>query len=197
MPSPADPNPVQLTGENSFIQLFLEEDGDATTRASHWRILLSPAGTGHVLFLATDLMAGEPRIYSDNIALARWLQEGIQGSMTPEYRDTGIPVVQAKFDKSGDARSFWTETVESDEDIIDLTWYDFGEPFMVAVEAGAMPDRPYGVYSCLVPARRAQVTINGEVGRGTPLPKDSHGRKSSTCCLAFSETWEGVGGRGL
>ena len=194
MPSPADPSPVHLTGENSFIQLFLEEGGEATTRASHWRVLLSPAGPGHVLFLATDLMAGEPRIYSDNIALARWLQEGIQGSMTPEYRDTGIQVVDAEFEKSGDARSFWTETVETDEDIIDLTWYDFGEPFMVSVEAGSMPDRPYGVYSCLVPARRAQVTISNEVARGTPLPKDSHGRKSSTCCLAFSETLVGGGG---
>ncbi len=191
MPSPTDPNKVQLTGENSFIQLLFDEGGDATTRASHWRVLLSPAGPGHALFLATDLMAGEPRIYSDNIALVRWLQEGIQGSMTPDYRDTGIPVIGAEFEKSGDARSFWTETVESDEDIIDLTWYDFGEPFMVSLEPGSVPDRSYGVYSCLVPARRAQVTIDGEVAQGTPFPKDSHGNESSTCCLEFSETWVG------
>ena len=73
--NPTDPNQVRLTGENSFIRLSLEENADPTTRASHWRVLLSPAGPGHVLFLKSEVISDPVRVYSDNIALARWLQE--------------------------------------------------------------------------------------------------------------------------
>ena len=48
--SPTDPNQVRLTGENSFIRLSQDEGATQTTRSSHWRILLSPAGPGHVFF---------------------------------------------------------------------------------------------------------------------------------------------------
>ena len=71
MVSPTDTNQVLLTGENNYMRLHIEENGPMTTRASHWRILLSPAGAGHVLFLKSDVTNDEVRIYSDNIAVAR------------------------------------------------------------------------------------------------------------------------------
>ena len=180
---------VRLTGENSFLRLAESEGEEPTTHVSHWRVLLSPVGPGHAAFVTSELTDGEPTVYSDNIALARWLQEDIQGSMTPEYADPGIPVLDAEFSKSGDARAFWTETIESDEDMIDLTWYGFGEPIAVNAPVGGSPERPHGVLSCLVPADGAQVTMNGAVAVGRPWPTDIEGRASSTCCLAFSETW--------
>lgn len=183
------PNEVRLTGENPFVRLQADEDSEPTTHASYWRVLLSPAGAGHALFLRSELTDDEPRIYADNIALARWLQEEIEGSMRDTYSDLDLPVIDASFSKSGDARSYWTESVESDEDSVDLTWYDFGEPYVVSMAPGARPGQVHGVYSCLVPARRAQVTINGQVAKGGPFPRDQEGTVSSTCCLAFSETW--------
>ena len=189
MSGPTDPNEVRLTGENSFIRLSSEEDGQVTTHASHWRVLLSPAGQGHVLFLRSELTEGKPRIYSDNIALAGWLQGDIQASMSPEYAEPDIAVTEAAFDKEGDARSFWTESVDSELESISLTWYEFGEPFVVRTSPGSTPGQPHGVYSCLVPARRARLTLNGEVAKGAPFPRDQYGASSSTCCLAFSETW--------
>ena len=180
---------VQLTGENSFLKLSDTDGGEPTTQMSHWRVLVSPHGPGHVAFLRSELTNDEPQIYADNIALARWLQEDIQGSMTPEYADLSIPVISADFDKLGDARAFWTETIESAEDSIELTWHGFGEPIAVDSETGSDERRPHGVLSCLVPATGAQVTINGETAGGRPWPTDIEGRTSSTCCLAFSETW--------
>src|SRR5687768_14959682 len=76
-----DPNKVRLTGENSFLVLSEVQGGDPTVQNSHWRIHHSPKGPGHVLFTRGAIHGGEARIYSDNIALARWLQEGVQGSM--------------------------------------------------------------------------------------------------------------------
>ena len=128
--NPTDPNQVRLTGENSFIRLAQQEGGPQTTRTSHWRVLYSPSGPGHVLYIKSDLLDDEVRIYSDNIALARWLQGEIESMLFPEFADQSISVTDAAFTKSGDGQSFWTESVESDEDTIALTWYDFVEPFM-------------------------------------------------------------------
>ena len=128
-----------------------------TTRTSHWRVLLSPGGPGHVLFLKSNLIDDEVRIYSDNIAMVRWLQEEIENLLFAEFADQSLPVFDAVFTKSGDGRSFWTESVESDEDTIALTWYDFVEPFMLTVPAGSAPGRPHGVYSCFLPARNGML----------------------------------------
>ncbi len=187
--SPTDPNQVRLTGENSYIRLSEEENGPQTTRTSHWRILLSPAGAGHVLFIKSGEFDDEIRIYADNIALARWLQEEIECLLFPDFADQSIPVTDAEFTKSGDVRSFWTEKVVSDDDEILLTWHDFLEPYMLRVEAGSAPGRPHGVYSCFVPARRAQLTINGNVVAGQPVLEMRGDKPSSSACLAWSETW--------
>ena len=41
-------------------------------------------------------------------------------------------MIDAEFDKSGDARDFWTETGWSSHDEeIALTWYDIGEPLLI------------------------------------------------------------------
>jgi hypothetical protein len=89
----------------------------------------------------------------------------------------------------GDHWSCWTEIVESDDDRVALTWYDFGEPFMLTVAAGSIAGRPHGVYSCFIPARRAQVTLNGQVAAGRPFPQQRGDKESRTACLAWSETW--------
>ena len=189
MVSPADPNEVRLTGENSFIRLHPDENGPQTTRASHWRALLSPAGPGHVLFLKSDVTEDQVRVYSDNIALARWLQEEIESSLFPEFSDQSIPVVDALFAKSGDGRSFWMETVESEEDSVSLTWYDFMAPWLNRVAPGSVPGRVHGVSCCFIPARRAQLTLNGMVANGTPTQEKRGDQDTTSACLAWSETW--------
>ena len=187
--SPIDPNQVRLTGENSFIRLQNEQGGPQLTRVSHWRVLYSPAGPGHVLYLKSDLIDDEVLVYSDNIALARWLQDEIESLLFPEFANQELPVHQAEFSKSGDGRSFWTETIETEDDTINLTWHDFGEPFMLTVAAGSVPGRPHGVYSCFIPARQAQITFNGLVASGKPFLEMRGDRQSSTACIAWSETW--------
>src|SRR5205085_12355427 len=104
----ADPNKVILTGENPFIRLSAEDKGPLTTNASFWRIIFCPAGPGHVLYVKSELTQNRWRIYSDNIAMARWLQTTVQGMLTPETADTEFPVVDAEFPKSCAPRSVWT-----------------------------------------------------------------------------------------
>jgi hypothetical protein len=187
---PADPNRVILTGENPFIRLSQTDGGPNTTNASFWRIITCPAGPGHVLYLNSELTENRWRIYSDNIAMARWLQSTVQGMLNAETADAGIPVLDAQFSKSGDPHHFWTENVVARGEEIALTWYQIGDPLLIHTQPNAEPDRrPYGVCTLLIPALGARLTRNGVQAAGRPWPREREGRPFSTCALAFSESW--------
>ena len=76
-----------------------------TSDASFWRILFSPGGPGCVLFLQSELTGNEPRIYTDNIQMTRWLQGEIQGRINATFGNLEIPATEASFRSSGDLRS--------------------------------------------------------------------------------------------
>src|SRR5258707_12902495 len=95
-------NRTTLQGENPFIRLSAKDGDPNSTDASFWRIIVCPAGPGHVLYLKSELTEGRWRIYSDNIAMARWLQKTVQGMLNAELSDTTIPGAEATFSKAGD-----------------------------------------------------------------------------------------------
>ncbi|MBV8890206.1 MAG: hypothetical protein JO267_01515 [Alphaproteobacteria bacterium] len=185
----ADPNRVILTGENPFIRLSESQDGPVTTNASFWRIILCPAGPGHVLYLNSELTDNRWRIYSDNIAMARWLQASVQGMLNAETADLAIPVAEAVFSKSGDPHYFWTERIVARDTEIALTWYDIGEPLLIHTQPNAEPGRRYGVCTLLIPALGARLSYNDRPAAGRPWAREREGRPFSTCALAFSESW--------
>ena len=187
--SPIDPNRLLLTGENPYIRLSATDDGPVTSDASFWRILFSPGGPGCVLFLQSELTGSEPRIYTDNIQMTRWLQGEIQGRINATFGNLEIPATEASFRSSGDLRSFWTESAIAHGEEIALTWYDLGEPFMSHSFPGANPERPHGVGTVLIPANGARITLNGNQASGRPWPRQRDARAHSTCALAFSESW--------
>lgn len=184
-----DQNKLILTGENPFLRLSETDDGPLTTNASFWRIIFCPAGPGHVLYVKSELTDGQWRIYSDNIAMARWLQTTVQGMLNAELEDTDIPVIEALFSKSGDPRYFWTERAVTSEEEVSLTWYDIGEPLLIHTQPFEDPARRYGVCTVLVPALGARLTINGRQAKGKAWPREREGRPFSTSALAFSESW--------
>ena len=188
MASLTDPNEVMMTGENSFIRLSLDGGKTMTDRLSHWRVLWCPAGAGHALFMKSELTDGKVRIYSDNLAVARWLQENIESVLFAEFADTEVPVTAAIFDRIGDPHSTTVERIESDEDIIRMTWYDGIDAFVMHAAPG-VDGRPIGVFTTFFPARSAQLSMNGNFARGKPWAETRGDRQSSSCVLAWSETW--------
>ena len=188
--STVDANRVILTGENSVIRLNKNDSDSFTT--TFWRILSSPGGSGHVLYLKSELTEARWRIYSDNIAMARWLQSTVLGAINAELFDLTIPVTDAQFSKSGDARDFWTERLTARDEQIVLTWYEMGEPLLVHTQPNAVPGRPYGMCTVLVPALGARLTRNGIEAEGRPWPRDREGHPSSTCVLGLCESWTQV-----
>jgi hypothetical protein len=185
---PVDPNEVMMTGENSFIRLSPDGGKTLSDRASHWRVLWCPAGGGHVLFLQSTLTDGKVRIYSDNIAVARWLQKSIESLLFPAFADTSLPVTSASFDRDGGPWSTATESVVTADSEITLSWYDCIEPFVLNAPPG-FNDRPIGVFSTFFPARSAQLEIDGRVATGSVWAEMRGDRQGSSATLAWSETW--------
>ena len=190
MTSPVDPSQIVLTGENSFIRLSPEAGGPQTTRTSHWRVLWSPAGAGHVLFLKSDDLDGDQvRVYSDNIAMTRYVQEEIESMLFPEFADTNLPVIPAEFSRSGSIASAYSEIVAASTETVVLSWHDFLTPYMLNNPAGEASGRTHGVYSCFFPARQAQITVGDQALPGLVSPEMRGPAQSSTACCAWSETW--------
>jgi hypothetical protein len=188
MAQPVDPNDVMMTGENSFVRLSLDGGKTPSTRASHWRVLWCPSGSGHVLFLQSPLIENRVQVYSDNIAVARWLQRNIETLLYPAFADTGLPVIGAQFARAGDPRSTAVEAVTAATERILLTWYDCIDPFVLTMAPGTN-NRPIGVFSTFFPAKSAQLEWNGRVAPGQPWTEMRGDRTSSSACLAWSETW--------
>jgi hypothetical protein len=185
---PVDPNEPMMTGENSFIRLSPDGGKNMSDRASHWRVLWCPVGAGHTLFLQSTLTDNKVRIYSDNIAVARWLQKNIESLLFPTFADTALPVMSAEFARAGGPRSAATETVAASDARITMSWYDCIDPFVLHAPPG-FNNRPIGVFSTFFPARSAQLEINGKVAAGSVWPEMRGDRQGSSACLAWSETW--------
>ena len=183
-----DPHDVVMTGENSFIRLSNDGGNTIVDRVSHWRVLWSPAGQGHALFIETPLAGKGPRIYADNAAVARYLQRTIEPLLYKEFGDQSLAIVDAEFRRTGNSLSTVEERILSGDEEIILSWWDLITPFVLTMPPGAM-NRPLGVYSTFIPARGAQLCVNGEFATAKVFPQERFGKPSSSCCLAWSETW--------
>jgi hypothetical protein len=187
-PRIVDPHDPVMTGENSFIRLSIDGGNTIIDRVSHWRVLWSPAGQGHALFIESPLTGKGARLYSDNAGLARYLQRMIEVLLYNEFAAGSLPIIDAKFERSGNSLSTVEERIVSRKDEIILSWWDFMAPFVLTMPPGTM-NRPLGVYSTFIPARSAQLSVNGQAAAAKVFPQERGGRPSSSCVLAWSETW--------
>jgi len=186
-PQMVDPHDPVMTGENSFIRLSHDGGKTIAERISHWRVLWSPAGQGHALFVESSLLKGI-RIYADNPGVARYLQRTIESLLHKPFADESVPVIDADFERGGDSLSTVYERCTATREEIVMTWWDLLPPFILTMPPGAM-GRPLGVYSTFLPAKSAQLEINGEAAPGKVFLMDRFGKPASSCCLAWSETW--------
>ena len=181
-----DQHDVVMTGENSFIRLSNDGGKTIVDRVSHWRVLWCPAGQGHAMFIESSLKKNV--IYADNAGVARYFQRTIEVLLHKPFADESLPIIDAKFERSGNSLSTVEERVVSQRDEVILAWWDLMTPFILTMPPGAM-NRPLGVYSTFLPARSAQLSVNGQAAPGKVFPQERGGKPSSSCVLAWSETW--------
>jgi hypothetical protein len=187
-----DPGEVVLTGQNPYMILFDGVEGPPSTLVSLWHVQFSPAGEGSALYVKGEITGGVPRIYTDNIALARFVQSELYANNAVPFglfADPDIDATDAEFERQGDARSFITESVVSGADDISLSWYDFLPAFKGASAANPAGGAKHGHYALYIPSRRVRLAINGVVAKGIVRPRMRDGRETTSGGLAWAETW--------
>jgi hypothetical protein len=182
-----NPHELILIGENSFVRLTTDDGQSASTRCSHWRVLWSPAGAGHALFVDSGLVGGV-RIYADSVALARFLQKEIEYLLYKPFGDVSVPVGGAKFAREGTPPGVCSEVLIADKEEIRLTWSDFLTPFNFEAPPG-FDGRPIGCQTTFFPAKVASLSIHGRKADGNPWRLDRGDKPCTTACLAWCETW--------
>ena len=195
---PINPKEIDWSGENPGMTLKTSPDGETTCLVSFFRVVVSPHGVGHAVFILTDPSGQDSgavnACYSDNEPLARYLLRDFVskfGAWKGNPCLENLPFKPAdSFTHSGDTQTSWTERITGPGVDIALTWRDFTPPFMV--EYGNKEQSATGqheMFSLFVPSRQAEVVANGVRGRGVSGPRDMYSKQSTTTFLAFSETW--------
>jgi hypothetical protein len=182
-----NPHELIMIGENSFVRLTKDNGQTAATRCSHWRVLWSPAGAGHALFVDSSLVGGV-RIYADNVELARFLQKEIEYLLYKPFGDVSVAVMAATFAREGTPPGVCAEVVRTGQEEIRLSWRDFLKPFNFEAPPG-FDGRPIGCQTTFFPAKMASLSLNGWNAEGDPWRLDRGGKPCSTACLAWCETW--------
>jgi hypothetical protein len=182
-----NPNELILIGENSFIRLGTDGSNSASTRCSHWRVLWTPAGSGHALFVDSGITAGV-KVYADRVPLVRFLQKEIEYLLYKPFGDTNLPVIPATFEREGTPPDICSELVHAGKGNLRLSWSAFLEPFNFAADPG-YDNRPIGVQTTFFPAGTAKFTVGDQSAAGAPWKMDRGGKACTTACLAWCETW--------
>ena len=190
---------VYVTGENPGIRLLDKENGVSLTVVSYWRIVWSPVGPGHVCYVTTGdgKSPDDVRIaLTDNRKLYDYLTQQIMVVIDPLIPQRPYTVMQAMindpgqgtFNESWDIMKERKVTCASDKYTVALVWRDFYEPFQVDTPVGG-PRNPFGITSLFIPAKSADVIINGKKAPGAVYPRMRGPAQSSSAFLAFSESW--------
>lgn len=185
---------VAVVGENPGIRLVVKEGAPPSTSVSFWRVFQSPAGAGHVCFVTSDIKGDGPTpddvrlAFTDNEKLAEYVALQLMTAFDKAYGEKPFPVRRARFERTGDTVTAWRESMKADGYAIDLVWREFYEPFAIESRAG-VPHNPYTILSTFIPAKSADVVINGTRVAGTVTPRMRGTRQSSSAFLAFAETW--------
>lgn len=193
---------VFLTGENPGIRLLDKENGKVLTAASYWRIVWSPVGPGHVCLITTGdgTSSDDLRVaLTDNRKLYDYLTTQVLGTFDKMIAERPFTVVQATFNDPGqgtfsDDGSLMKErtvTSKADKYTVALVWRDFYEPFQLDTPVASGGPNPFGVTALFIPARSADVVINGKKAAGNVFPQKRGPAQSSSAFLAFSESWVG------
>lgn len=184
---------VAVSGENPGIRLMMKEGAPAATDVSFWRVVYSPVGMGHVAFVTSDLTGNGPSsddvrvALADNNALVDYIGRDIMSVFNKAHIEKPFTIVKATFQKSGNTSKEWKETIKGGTYTVELIWRDFYTPFLIDMPVGGQ--FTYGITSMFIPARSADVVINGKKAAGTPFPEPMGAMPSSSAFLAFSETW--------
>ena len=196
---PVTPGTVDWTGENPGI-LLKDADGAFSAMALFFRVAWSPVGQGQVLLLygtpsAAEGAPGAPNVMlADNMDLAAFLKEQFIGRLgafreAPAFDTLPIrPALAVR--SSGDPMGHrYTETVAGEGLTVELVWEELEPPKALELTPEQVGTGMHTMFTLLVPAKAAQIIVNGRALPGAVGERVQAGFETTTAFLYFSETW--------
>lgn len=196
---PVTPGVVDWTGENPGI-LLKDATGNFSAMALFFRVAWSPVGQGQMLLLygtpgAIDGPVEAPNVLmADNMAVAEYLMENFIGKLgafraAPAF-DTlprrSIQTVRVDGDPMGHR---YAETITGEGLTVQLVWEGLESPKALELTPDQVGTGEHVMFTLLVPARDAQIIVNGHVLPGAVGERVQAGFETMTAFLYFSETW--------
>ena len=196
MTSTVLPGKVDWTGDNPFIYLKTDPEGDWSSLSLFFRITASDHGTGHLILVATEPYAETAKAFAltDNEPLARYLISDFAAKFVlfrpTDVLDSVALHANAAFDQEI-ADDAWTESArdESAGMQVSLRWEKLQESFAVHQPRHESGTGEHVMLSVFRPATSARVTVNGSELPGRTVERDFLNGRAQSAALALSETW--------
>lgn len=186
---PILPGRLLWSGEHWICFLRSPGAGKETVRVSLYRSHYSPAGEGHVAFVAVP--GRFQAVLTDNRAFLEFVRETMfRGKAPPFGRD--LPVVDAVFRRGGELSESPSWTLETRDHRLDVTWTRLETPD-VAYRGDPELQRRRPVFTVLFFCQGARVLLDGRRIGGAPYPRSIWrealgGGDRSSCVFAIAET---------
>jgi hypothetical protein len=196
---PVTPGVVDLTGENLGI-LLKDAQGNFSAMALFFRVAWSPVGQGQVLLLygtpdQVEGTANAPNVLmADNMALAAFLKDNFIGKLgafraAPAFDRLPLRAVQSVRSDGDPMGPRYSETISGEGLSVQLVWEGLEEPKALELTPDQVGTGEHTMFTLLVPARTAQIIVNGHALPGTVGSRVQAGFETTTAFLYFSETW--------
>lgn len=197
--TPVTPGTVDWTGENPGI-LLRNADGTFAAMALFFRVAWSPVGQGQVLLLygTPDATLGPDNapnvMLADNLELAGFLKDTFIGRLgafrdAPAFDSLPIQPVRATRSSGDPMGHRYSETVSGEGLTVELVWEDLETPKALELTPDQVGTGMHTMFTLLVPARKAQIIVNGHALPGEVGSRVQAGFETTTAFLYFSETW--------
>ena len=83
----------------------------------------------------------------------------------------------------------YTETVSGGQHCVQLVWEDLEAPRALELTPDQVGTKEHTMFTLLVPARKAQIIVNGRSLPGKVGTRVQAGMETTSAFLYFSETW--------
>ena len=198
MPETVRPGQVDWTGDNPFVYLKTDPEGDWSSLSLFFRITASIHGRGHLILVVenpygdsddTSVRVG----FTDNAPLARFLIDDFASRFAlfrPSKIMGDIELVDgAEFLQEVDGDSSWVEGCRAGDRSAELRWENPGQAFAVDQPPHESGTGRHEMFSVFRPAASASVTVDGQRLPGTTVERAFFGGIAQSAALALSETW--------
>lgn len=192
---------MEWTGDNPFIYLKKDVDGDFSSLSVYFRIASSDYGPGKAILVLDNPYEADTEnklrlLVTDNKELAEFLVKNFVRYFGLFRKAVALDhlnmITDGVFTTTNEFPKRVVEAVRSESaDLnIELHWNDLNQPAIpVDLAVHETQTQKHEMMAVFHPAQNAQVLINGKPLEGQTIERDFNGSRAQSAALANSETW--------